>query len=86
MEQKSILDPNYCYTVKELAFIWNMSSESIRRLFANEPGTLIFRMRVTGRRTYRNIRIPGSVALRVQRMTVVAPPLAVSRWSARSRS
>jgi hypothetical protein len=74
MEQTSTLDPSYCYTVKELAFLWNMSPESIRRMFVNEPGTLVFRMQATGRRTYRNVRIPGKVALRVQnRMTVVAP-------------
>jgi len=74
MEQTSTLDPAYCYSVKELAFLWNMSPESIRRLFVREPGTLIFRIQATGRRTYRNIRIPGKVALRVQnRMTVVSP-------------
>ena len=74
MEQTSTLDPEYCYSVKELAFLWNMSPESIRRLFVREPGTLIFRIQQTGRRTYRNIRIPGKVALRIQnRMTVVAP-------------
>lgn len=73
MEQLSSLDPNYCYSVKELAFLWNMSPESIRRLFETEPGVLVFRIQTTGRRTYRNIRIPGKVALRVQsRMTVVA--------------
>ncbi len=72
MEQKSTLDPNYCYTVKELAFLWNMSPESIRRLFLHESGTLVFRIQATGRRMYRNIRIPGIVALRVQnRMSVV---------------
>jgi hypothetical protein len=68
------LDPNYCYTVKELAFIWNMSDESVRRLFEREPGVLIFKIQHTGRRVYRNIRIPGKVALRVQqRVAVVAP-------------
>lgn len=72
MEQRTSLDPSYCYTVKELAFLWNMSTESIRRLFEAEPGTLVFKIQRTGRRTYRNIRIPGSVALRIQnRMTVV---------------
>ena len=71
MDQFSSLDPNYCYSVKELAFIWNVSPESIRRLFMHEPGTLVFKIQTTGRRTYRNIRIPGEVALRVQnRMTV----------------
>jgi len=74
MEQTSSLDPNYCYTVKELAFLWNMSPDSVRRLFEREPGTLIFTIQRTGRRTYRNVRIPGKVALRVQsRMTVVEP-------------
>ena len=72
MEQLSPLDPNYFYTVKELAFAWNMSDESIRRLFIKEPGTLIFVFQRSGRRTYRNVRIPGHVALRVRnRMTVV---------------
>lgn len=74
MEQGISLDPSYCYTVKELAFLWNMSTESIRRMFEAESGTLIFKIQRTGRRTYRNMRIPGRVALRVQnRMTVVVP-------------
>lgn len=64
MDQLSSLDPNYCYSVKELAFLWNMSPESIRRLFVNEP--LVFKIQATGRRTYRAVRIPGKVALRVQ--------------------
>ena len=80
MEQTFCLDPNYCYSVKELAFLWNVSPESIRRLFVREPGTLIFQIQDTGRRTYRNIRIPGKVALRVQnRMTVIAPPTPLTR-------
>jgi hypothetical protein len=74
LEDPLHLDPNYCYSVKELALVWNMSAESIRRLFLREPGTLIFKFSSTGRRTYRNIRVPGTVALRVQRrMTVIAP-------------
>lgn len=74
MEQPTSLDPNYCYTVKELAYVWNMSAESIRRMFESEPGTMIFKIQRTGRRIYRTMRIPGKVALRVQhRMTVVVP-------------
>lgn len=66
------LDPNYYYKVKELAFLWNMLPESIRRLFEREPGSIVFTFAKTGRRTYRNFRIPGHVALRVQnRMTVL---------------
>jgi hypothetical protein len=73
LEERKGIDSNYCYSVKELAHIWNVSPESIRRLFIREPGTLIFRIQATpGKRTYRNIRIPGNVALRVQnRMTVI---------------
>jgi hypothetical protein len=74
MEQTTSLDPNYCYTVKELAFVWNISAESIRRIFVDETGTLIFKIQRTGRRIYRTMRIPGKVALRVQnRMTVAVP-------------
>ena len=66
-----LIDPSYCYTVKELAFLWNVSPETIRRLFAHEPGTIIFRLQRSGRRVYRTMRIPGAVALRVQqRMTI----------------
>lgn len=77
MEQSvTNLDPGYTYTVKELAYLWNLSDESIRRIFEEEPGVLIFMIRPKGRRRrpYRNIRIPGKVALRVQtRMTVGVP-------------
>jgi len=74
MAQDTNLDPSYCYTVKELAYLWNMSDESIRRIFEEEPGVMIFKIQRTGRRVYRNIRIPGKVALRVQnRMTVAVP-------------
>jgi len=73
MEQSSKLDPDYHYTVKELAFLWNMSAEFIRRMFAREPGVMIFAIQAPGRRIYRTIRIPGNVALRVRnRMSVVA--------------
>ncbi|MCU1231704.1 MAG: hypothetical protein JWO97_4588 [Acidobacteria bacterium] len=74
MEQQSKLDPDYHYTVKELAFLWNLSGEFIRRMFATEPDVLIFAIQRPGRRTYRTIRIPGGVALRVRnRMSVVVP-------------
>ena len=36
VEQTPTLDPNYCYTVKELALLWNMSPESIRRMLVND--------------------------------------------------
>jgi hypothetical protein len=61
------LDANYCYSVKELAFIWNLDSETVRRIFIREPGVMIFRNQSPGKRVYRLMRIPGSVALRVAR-------------------
>lgn len=72
--QTTSLDANYCYSIKELAFHWNISDESVRRMVEEEPGVLIFKIQQTGRRTYRNIRVPGKVAIRIQnRMTVVNP-------------
>lgn len=71
---ETTLDPGFCYSVKELAFVWNVSPESIRRMFEEEPGVLIFKIQRTGRRTYRNIRIPGRIALRVQNRSTVAVP------------
>ena len=71
------LDPNYCYQVKELAYLWNVSDETVRRLFEEEDGVLDVqtpRQRNSRKRRYRNLRIPGKVALRVQnRMKVVVP-------------
>lgn len=68
------LDPNYNYTVKELAHLWNVSAETIRRIFDEEPGVLVFetRRRQRGKRRYRNLRIPGWVAERVETRARVA--------------
>jgi hypothetical protein len=72
MEHDSSLNPEYCYSTKELAFRWNLSSETLRRIFLKEPGVMIFREQQAGKRVYRTMRIPGSVAIRVKsRMTVV---------------
>lgn len=57
------------FSVDELAGLWNMSTDFIRRLFLHEPGVVIFYHHRPGRRVYRTLRIPASVALRVhQRM------------------
>lgn len=73
-QQVTSLDPMYCYSVKELAFVWNVSGETIRRLFEEEPGVLVFEAhnRNRRRRRYRTLRIPGCVALRVQERVTVA--------------
>jgi hypothetical protein len=66
------LKPDYFYSVKEIAFLWNVDDETVRRIFLREPGTMVHRDQKPGKRIYRLIRIPGHVALRVlRRMTVV---------------
>lgn len=62
------------YSVKELADAWNLSPDTIRRLFADEPGVLVIENpdRRHGRRRYASLRIPESVARRVyQKLSVV---------------
>jgi hypothetical protein len=61
------LSEEYCYSVKELAFIWNLDAETVRRLFIKESGVMIFRNQSPGKRVYRLLRIPGHVAIRVAR-------------------
>jgi hypothetical protein len=68
---------DYSYSVKELAGLWNLSEETIRRIFEEEPGVLAFanvqRPR-SKKRPYVTLRIPGAVAFRVRnRFTVVDP-------------
>jgi hypothetical protein len=64
-------DPPSCerhYTIAQVAGMWNLSSDTVRRLFCNEPGVpkLDNRARRTKRR-YRTLRIPQSVLERVHR-------------------
>ena len=55
------------YSVKELTELWGMSDDFVRRLFLHEPGVVIFYRQQPGKRVYRTLRIPASVALRVHR-------------------
>ena len=55
------------YSVDDLASIWGVSDDFVRRLFLHEPGVVVFFKHRPGRRTYRTVRIPESVALRVHR-------------------
>lgn len=57
------------YSVGEIAEVWNLSPDKIRRLFQNEPGVVALgdpqpRFR---RRPYTTLRIPESVMQRVHR-------------------
>ena len=56
------------YTPDELGEMWNLSADTVRRLFQNEPGVLVVQREVgRGARRYRTLRIPESVARRVHR-------------------
>ena len=55
------------FSVEELSELWGMSDDFVRRLFLREHGVVVFFHHRPGRRTYRTLRIPESVALRVHR-------------------
>jgi hypothetical protein len=59
------------FSVGELSERWNLSTDSIRRLFENEPGVLVFKNNQPYKRTYKTLRIPESVAMRVYRRSTV---------------
>lgn len=54
------------YTPAQLAVLWRVSADTIRRLFANEPGVIrITNINKGSKRRYTTLRIPESVARRV---------------------
>ena len=55
------------YSVEELTELWGMSDDFVRRLFLHEAGVIIFYRQQPGKRVYRTLRIPASVAQRVHR-------------------
>jgi transcriptional regulator GlxA family with amidase domain len=56
------------YSLDELATLWNLSADTVRRLFEREPGVLVIeRARSRNARRYRTLRIPESVVERVHR-------------------
>ncbi len=57
------------YSVAEVAELWNLSEDKVRRLFQNEPGVLVLGNAQPryGRHRYTTLRIPESVAERVYR-------------------
>jgi hypothetical protein len=59
------------YSPDELGAMWALSADTVRRLFEREPGVLVIEhTKGNGRRRYRTLRIPESVALRVHRRMV----------------
>ena len=54
-------------SVDELASLWGVSDDFVRRLFLQEPGVIGFFKQRPGKRVYRVLRVPESVARRVHR-------------------
>ena len=55
------------FSVDQLAERWGLSTDFLRKLFIKEPGVVVFMNPKPGKRTYRTLRIPESVAVRVHR-------------------
>jgi hypothetical protein len=54
------------WSVAEIATAWNLSGDSVRRLFSREPGVLVIGREIKGsKRRYTTLRIPQSVVDRV---------------------
>lgn len=68
-QQQEITEPfaERHYTVNELASMWRLSGEFVRQLVQHEPGVTEWVRQQPGRRRYRVLRIPQSVAERVYR-------------------
>jgi transcriptional regulator GlxA family with amidase domain len=54
------------YTVTEIAELWRVSTDTVRRLFEDEPGVIVIFKFKPGTRPYRTLRIPQSVVDRVR--------------------
>jgi hypothetical protein len=56
------------YSPAEVGQLWNLSPDTVRHLFENEPGVLLIGESARrGRRRYVTLRIPESVVARVHR-------------------
>ena len=53
------------FTVGQIARNRNLSSDTVRKLFIDEPGVIVISKPKRLRRIYRTLRIPESVELRV---------------------
>jgi hypothetical protein len=56
------------YAVPEIAAMWNLSQDAVRKIFHDEPGVLVLgNQGMAHRRPYTTLRIPESVLQRVHR-------------------
>jgi hypothetical protein len=64
--------PNFAarhYTIAEIATLWSLSDDAVRKIFEREPGVLVIgNQKLYGRkRSYTTIRVPEFVLERVHR-------------------
>lgn len=51
------------YTPKELGELWGFAEKTIRKMFQDEPGVIVYGSEGgSSRRRYRSLRIPESIA------------------------
>jgi len=56
------------FSAQDIAEMWKLSPDSVRRLFEGEPGVLVIQHpTLRRRRRYRTLRVPQSVVERVHR-------------------
>lgn len=68
--QDTLKPPERFWTVGQIARRRNLSSDTVRRIFLEEPGVIVVTRRRPRKRVYRSLRIPESVDNRVfARMT-----------------
>jgi hypothetical protein len=62
------------FTVAEVAAMWSLSSDSVRRIFRRQPGVLVLETPrpSTRKRAYETLRIPQSVLERVHRQFTIS--------------
>lgn len=54
------------FTVRDIAKLWKLSQQTVRRIFGDEPGVLIIeRPETRNKRGYRTMSIPGSIVQRI---------------------
>jgi hypothetical protein len=63
------------YSPTELAAVWGLSADTVRRMFENEPDVLIYgdEKSTDRKRRYRTMKIPESVAVRIHRRLTSRP-------------
>lgn len=57
------------YTVGEIASLWSLSDDAVRKIFEKEPGVWVLGNATPGggKRRYRTLRIPAQIVERVHR-------------------